>query len=361
MPNSSASARATVRDVSCTRGLIQRRSLSASPWRTATAAASVRERTSSLARMRDTCTLAVFSAMCSSRPISRLVAPPATSASTWRSRGVSPNGSPASRSTGPGVLGRAEQPQARPGGERLELGGEPLAAQLARRSQRVRGDRRGGGAIVRAARAPRPRASARRRAGRDAEASSQASAAAAHSAASSSPIARAYSASPLASSARSTGPPASDVSRSRPTCSSARFSATRSASCSRRSRASVAASASTRTPIAATPAMRATSSEQYSIWSSASSTARARRVEVAAAPLELGPHPPVGADELRLGRLARGRVHPVELDPGRLQVALAQGQHGARHAPDEQLVAVAAPAGGRQDLVRLRPAAQVVA
>src|SRR4029453_16302579 len=57
-----------------------------SPSRPATAAASVRERTSSLARMRDTCTLAVFSAMCSSSPISRLVEPRATRARTCCSR-----------------------------------------------------------------------------------------------------------------------------------------------------------------------------------------------------------------------------------------------------------------------------------
>src|SRR5205823_2388576 len=55
---------------------------SSSPSRYATAAASVRERTSSFARMRDTCTLAVFSAMKSSWPISRLVAPRASRART---------------------------------------------------------------------------------------------------------------------------------------------------------------------------------------------------------------------------------------------------------------------------------------
>src|SRR5437879_4344101 len=46
--------------------------------------------------MRETCTLAVFSAMNSAAPICRLVAPSATSASTWRSRGVRSNGSSAS-------------------------------------------------------------------------------------------------------------------------------------------------------------------------------------------------------------------------------------------------------------------------
>ena len=48
----------------------------------------MRLRTSSLERIRETCTLAVFSAMKSWEPISRLVAPPASSASTWRSRGT---------------------------------------------------------------------------------------------------------------------------------------------------------------------------------------------------------------------------------------------------------------------------------
>ena len=68
------------------------------PWRWATAAASVRPRTSSLVRIRETCTLAVFSAMNRRSPISRFVAPAATSSSTCSSRGVSPNG--VSSSTG---------------------------------------------------------------------------------------------------------------------------------------------------------------------------------------------------------------------------------------------------------------------
>ncbi len=50
--------------------------------RCATAAACVRLRTPSLARIRDTCTLAVFSAMNSAAPICRFVAPSAISAST---------------------------------------------------------------------------------------------------------------------------------------------------------------------------------------------------------------------------------------------------------------------------------------
>jgi len=50
--------------------------------RCATAAAWVRLRTPSLLRIRDTCTLAVFSAMYSAAPICRLVAPSATSTST---------------------------------------------------------------------------------------------------------------------------------------------------------------------------------------------------------------------------------------------------------------------------------------
>ena len=63
------------------------------PRRWATAAASVRLRTSSLARIRETWTLAVFSAMKSESPISRFVRPSATRTRTWRSRGVRPNGS----------------------------------------------------------------------------------------------------------------------------------------------------------------------------------------------------------------------------------------------------------------------------
>ena len=65
------------------------------PWRWATAAASVRLRTSSLERIRDTWTLAVFSAMNRRSPISRLVAPETTSSSTCSSRGVRSNGSAA--------------------------------------------------------------------------------------------------------------------------------------------------------------------------------------------------------------------------------------------------------------------------
>ncbi len=56
----------------------------------------------SLARIRDTWTLAVFSAMNSAAPIWRLVAPSASRASTCRSRGVSPNGSSAAPVAVPG-------------------------------------------------------------------------------------------------------------------------------------------------------------------------------------------------------------------------------------------------------------------
>ena len=63
--------------------------------------------------MRETCTLAVFSAMQSCAPIWRLVAPRATSESTWRSRGVRPKGSSAGvgapwlRGEAEGLAGRA--------------------------------------------------------------------------------------------------------------------------------------------------------------------------------------------------------------------------------------------------------------
>ena len=58
----------------------------------AIAAAWARERAPSLARMRDTCTLAVFSLMNSASPIWRFVRPAATRASTSSSRAVSPKG-----------------------------------------------------------------------------------------------------------------------------------------------------------------------------------------------------------------------------------------------------------------------------
>jgi hypothetical protein len=61
------------------------------PRRCAVAAASPRLVTSSLARMLETCTLAVLAEMNSSPAISRLLRPSATSRSTSSSRGVSPS------------------------------------------------------------------------------------------------------------------------------------------------------------------------------------------------------------------------------------------------------------------------------
>ena len=86
------------------------------PCRCATAAASVRLRTSSLERMRETWTLAVFSAMNSSAPISRLVAPRASSPRTWRSRGVRPNGSspaPSAAGSSPSAAASSTRSRAR--------------------------------------------------------------------------------------------------------------------------------------------------------------------------------------------------------------------------------------------------------
>src|SRR3954452_1170587 len=62
------------------------------PIRWATAAASTRPLTPSLARMFDTCTLAVFGLMNSALAIWPLDRPAATRSSTSRSRSVSPNG-----------------------------------------------------------------------------------------------------------------------------------------------------------------------------------------------------------------------------------------------------------------------------
>ena len=80
-------------------------------------------------RIRETCTLAVFSAMNSAAPIWRLVAPCATSASTWRSRGVRPNGSSGrrARSRYGRPLGRQRRLEraAAPADERRQLVGQP--------------------------------------------------------------------------------------------------------------------------------------------------------------------------------------------------------------------------------------------
>src|SRR4029453_7171951 len=62
-----------------------------SPRRWASAAASPRPATPSLARMWETCRLAVFSVMNSDWPICRLVRPAATKASTSVSRWVRPS------------------------------------------------------------------------------------------------------------------------------------------------------------------------------------------------------------------------------------------------------------------------------
>ena len=72
--------------------------------RCATAAACVRPCTPSLARIRETWTLAVFSAMYRAAPIWRLVAPSASSARTCRSRGVRPKGSASASSARPPPL-----------------------------------------------------------------------------------------------------------------------------------------------------------------------------------------------------------------------------------------------------------------
>ena len=144
------------------------------PTRWATAAASVRERTSSLERIRETWTDAVFSAMYRAAPISRFVLPFARSASTWRSRGVSPNGSsPASvaapcADAGEGSSGssRSRARSAKPS----TSDGEPARADL------LRGGERGAGACrppLRARRrpaAPRPGGASPARRGRGARA-----------------------------------------------------------------------------------------------------------------------------------------------------------------------------------------------
>lgn len=51
-------------------------------------------------------------------------------------------------------------------------------------------------------------------------------------------------------------------------------------------------------------------------------------VQSASAPLNLGLHPPVTADELNLGRLAQGAGHGFELGFGQVDVATTQGQQG---------------------------------
>jgi hypothetical protein len=94
-----------------------------SPRRWATAAASPRVATPSLARMRETCRLAVFSVMNNSRPICRLVRPSATSDSTSVvSRRVSPS-DPVGDGGGVGASGAAWlcQPQPAAGGKEFDL------------------------------------------------------------------------------------------------------------------------------------------------------------------------------------------------------------------------------------------------
>ena len=70
--------------------------------------------------------------MNSCAPISRLVAPPASSASTCRSRGVRPNGSLVRRRVGgPRRRGAVLQPQPGAGGQALDLVGQPARAERA--------------------------------------------------------------------------------------------------------------------------------------------------------------------------------------------------------------------------------------
>ena len=86
----------------------------------AIAAAWARERAPSLARMRDTCTLAVFSLMNRRSPIWRFVRPAATRSSTSSSRAVSPKGTAV---TSARRLARAGERHRRPG--RIRLDGLP--------------------------------------------------------------------------------------------------------------------------------------------------------------------------------------------------------------------------------------------
>ena len=76
------------------------------------AAASVRLAAPSLARMFETCTLAVLGAMKSSAPISLLLCPAASSRSTSSSRAVSPASGP--RPPGPAQAGPLPGPPSRP-------------------------------------------------------------------------------------------------------------------------------------------------------------------------------------------------------------------------------------------------------
>ena len=121
-----------------------------SPRRCAAVAASTRERTPSLARIRETWTLAVFSEMNSVSPISRLVCPSATSARTVSSRSVSPRRSTSGSSEA--ASGRRSRATTR-ARRRARRPRPPAAARAAsRRSRRPR-----------AARRPRPRGRRRRR------------------------------------------------------------------------------------------------------------------------------------------------------------------------------------------------------
>ena len=293
-----------------------------------------RDRTSSLERMRETWTLAVFSAMNSSAPISRLVAPPATSASTWRSRGVRPNVSSSSARRPPARRRPRRRPPAQPGprGEALDLAAQPAGAEphgdRVGRARRLRSRPRGRPRR----RAPRPRASACAPPARGARPR---------------PTRRPRARSRRVAGVRRRGRPrraAPAAARTRPGRVRAAAAATREqqvveaprrrrlASASPRSRARSAASASTVTPAAATAATRATSSVQNSIRSSAVARPPRGRRRGRRRGVELGAQRARRPEELRLARVGGRSSISVEQRARVVVLAAAEGELGAPQA-----------------------------
>ena len=277
------------------------------PRRCATAAASVRLRTSSLARMRDTCTLAVFSAMKSCAPISRFVAPPATqrehlALARREPERVARRSAVVGRDLGASRLG-GRQRQARAAGEALGLGAQPRRAERARGGEHVGELRR---RPPRGRRAPRasPPGAARAIAagyGRSTRAPGLGRGGVERPGRPRRGRARGGRAPTRAAPPRPAGRRRRTPRRASRSPRRARSPRARP-SASPRSRARWAASASIARAGLRQRAIRGRSSEQNSIASSPSSIAARAADEVAAAALELAAQRAVPADELRLAR-----------------------------------------------------------
>ena len=243
------------------------------PCRCATAAASVRERTFSFDRMRDTCTLG--------RLLGHVEA--LADLAVRGARGHQPEHVALARGQPEGVLGSspsvprpapAAPMEPRPRGQRLHLLGEPRAPDAARARERLSATR-GGVAVARSHQGLGLAPAAIGRGIGPARLLPASAAAVPQSTARSppSPVARTYSASAVATCAASTAKPDCAATRARSRKASARARDLRFRDRSRRSRAASPMSASTRTPWAARAVMRMMSSEQNSIRSRASSIA----------------------------------------------------------------------------------------